>query len=77
MDDTDAWLEQQFAQEDAVRIAKEAFGLLKAQWYLNHYQCSECDQAWTDEWSCACDDDCPMCGTTMTPVESEDIEDDG
>ena len=30
--------------------------------YINHYHCEECDVSWTDQWSCACDDECPECG---------------
>lgn len=43
-------------------------------WFLNTYQCNRCDQTWTDEWSCTCDDDCPHCGARhMSPLESEDL----
>jgi len=31
-------------------------------WFLNHYTCYRCDQDWSDNWSCTCDDDCPHCG---------------
>ena len=31
-------------------------------------------RAWTDEWSCMCDDECPHCGARdMTPFDSEDL----
>lgn len=50
------------------REAFEADG----QWLINTYECT-CGTSWADEWSCACDDDCPACGTTMTPVDSEDV----
>ncbi|NTX18029.1 hypothetical protein [Burkholderia cepacia] len=43
-------------------------------WLKNHYRCTECGTEWHDEWDCACDDDCPECGTTMTPRDSEEIE---
>lgn len=39
----------------------------------NSYHCEKCDVSWTDEWSCACDDECPECGTVYTPEESEEI----
>jgi hypothetical protein len=42
--------------------------------FLNYYKCERCAWAWTDEWSCMCDDDCPRCGETMTPFMSDDIE---
>lgn len=43
-------------------------------WFANHYVCSRCGSFWTDEWSCACDDDCPECGARhMSPTESDDL----
>ena len=43
-------------------------------WFLNFYRCDRCDRLWTDEWSCACDDECPRCGRRdMTPFNSEDL----
>ena len=43
-------------------------------WLRNHYQCYRCDYEWADEWSCQCDDDCPVCGARhASPVESEDL----
>lgn len=43
-------------------------------WFLNHYRCDDCGHQWSDEWSCTCDDDCPECGTTMTPTCSDELE---
>lgn len=40
--------------------------------WLNKYECLDCDTTWEDTWSCQCDDDCPKCGTTMTPYDSDD-----
>ena len=42
--------------------------------FRNHYHCSDCDVSWDDEWSCACDDKCPECGTSYSPVSSEVVE---
>lgn len=42
-------------------------------WFLNHYQCDRCAAAWEDDWSCMCDDDCPECGLTMSPEDSDDL----
>lgn len=43
-------------------------------WFLNFYRCDSCSRIWTDEWSCACDDQCPYCGNRdMTPFNSEDL----
>ncbi len=43
--------------------------------FLNYYFCKQCDTAWTDEWDCQCDDECPSCGTDHEPYKSEDLED--
>ena len=40
--------------------------------YLNHYQC-ECGEAWTDQWSCACDDRCPDCDAPISPTKTVDL----
>lgn len=43
-------------------------------WYRNHYECYRCGGTWEDEWSCACDDECPHCeARDATPVESDDL----
>ncbi len=43
-------------------------------WYLNKYECSNCDAVWDDEWSCMCDDECPNCGASdHSPVASSDM----
>jgi rubrerythrin len=43
-------------------------------WYKNHYVCEECGNAWDDEWSAACDDDCPHCDARhMEALESDDL----
>ena len=43
-------------------------------WFRNQYECDSCGCYWEDEWSCACDDDCPECGARhMTPVDSIDL----
>lgn len=45
------------------------------EWFVNFYYCPDCDVEWQDEWSCMCDDECPECGITYTPYESQVIED--
>lgn len=43
-------------------------------WLRNYYQCADCGHEWIDEWSCACDDDCPDCGARhMSPLNSDDL----
>jgi predicted Zn-ribbon and HTH transcriptional regulator len=27
------------------------------------YRCPECGHEWNEQWSCACDSECPICGT--------------
>jgi hypothetical protein len=39
------------------------------------YSCPECGESWEDEWSCACNGECPECGVKdIEPVESELLE---
>ena len=40
---------------------------------INTYHCPKCGCEWRDEWDCGVDDDCPDCGTTCSPVDSEAI----
>lgn len=40
--------------------------------FLNHYKCT-CGFEWNDVWGCIVDDECPICGITISPYESEDI----
>lgn len=43
-------------------------------WFLNRYRCDECEVDWSDEWDCQCDDECPECGVSYTPVESTETD---
>jgi uncharacterized protein with PIN domain len=38
--------------------------------FVNHYR--HCGQEWSDEWSCACNDRCPVCNAEIEPYESEE-----
>ena len=43
---------------------------------LNHYRCPSCEHTWTDQWDCACDDECPRCGQRhISPIVSNDLDD--
>ena len=43
-------------------------------WCRNFYHCTDCGTHWEDEWSCCCDDECPVCGSgDWSPYESEDL----
>ncbi|UGY23795.1 MULTISPECIES: hypothetical protein [Bradyrhizobium] len=41
--------------------------------FLNSYHCDACDVSWEDQHSCGCDDECPECGTAISPETSEVI----
>jgi len=40
--------------------------------FLNRY-CCDCGNEWADQWSCACDDRCPVCNTSTSPSSSRDL----
>ena len=42
-------------------------------WMTNHYTCAACGHVWDDEWSCAVDDECPICGADISPEDSTDL----
>ena len=42
-------------------------------WFLKYYRHAECTAAWTDEWSCACNDRCPGCGAEIEPYDWDDL----
>ncbi len=37
----------------------------------NHYEHDACGTEWTDDHSCACDDECPGCGASIEPTRSD------
>lgn len=39
---------------------------------LSFYCCEKCGEIWESVWTCACDDECAVCGTTMTPYYSDE-----
>jgi hypothetical protein len=41
--------------------------------FINYYRCPDCNIEWQDEWSCACDDECPVCAISYSPYMSVDI----
>lgn len=47
---------------------EEPTGLL-----LNKYKCT-CGKFWADVYDCAVDTDCPECGLTITPYDSEEVK---
>ena len=42
-------------------------------WFLKYYRHRECGVAWTDEWSCACNDRCPKCDAEIEPYDWDDL----
>ena len=41
------------------------------------YRCPECDYEWQEQWSCACDSECPNCGLKNITALSWDDSDVG
>jgi hypothetical protein len=41
--------------------------------FRNHYHCPNDRTKWIDEWSCACNDKCPVCHAEIEPYLSEEI----
>ena len=41
--------------------------------FRNYYCCPYDRAAWINEWSCMCNDRCPMCRAEIEPCDSEDI----
>lgn len=39
--------------------------------FTNRYR--HCGVEWADDWSCQCNDECPVCGAEIEPYESEDL----
>lgn len=50
--------------------AVEVLGAEVVTEFENTYECP-CGATWHDFWCAACDDDCPECGTTCSPSDSE------
>jgi hypothetical protein len=42
--------------------------------FVNHYTCTECNEVWQDQWSCACNDKCPVCNREIEPDPEASIE---
>jgi hypothetical protein len=41
--------------------------------FLNRYVCPGDGAAWEDQWSCTCNDRCPVCNKEIEPGESVDL----
>lgn len=75
----DVWreFESEAEMEDFLRDAVQPYpgALLSAmQGQVNQvestYRHDECEEEWTNRWSCACDDECPSCGHDIEPRDS-------
>ena len=42
-------------------------------WFRNSYRHEECNVSWIDEWSCTCDDRCPVCDAEIEPNNFVDL----
>jgi hypothetical protein len=42
-------------------------------WFLKRYSCEECGTAWQDEWSCPCNDKCPVCNVETETDDWDDL----
>jgi hypothetical protein len=38
-----------------------------------YYACEDCLHEWTESWTSACDDECPLCGKAYSPYYSVDL----
>lgn len=64
----------EFQRMSAIEEALEALGIERV--YINHYRCEYCGTEWEDQWSCACDDECPGCGRDISPYSFEIVGED-
>jgi hypothetical protein len=55
------------------RLFDHSKGALVLTWFLKYYSHDECNTHWTDEWSCACNDSCPECGSEIEPYRWDDL----
>lgn len=63
-----------FAELDAED--EEAFAAESEERLLDiEYRCPECGHEWTEQWSCACDSQCPACGLKSIEALSWDEAD--
>src|SRR5215831_5732402 len=42
-------------------------------WLRKLYRHDACGVSWTDEWSCACNDRCPLCEAEIEPYDFVDL----
>jgi hypothetical protein len=42
-------------------------------WFHNRYHHQDCKTSWDDEYSCTCNDRCPVCNAEIEPESSDDL----
>lgn len=42
-------------------------------WFLKYYRHSKCRAAWSDEWSCPCNERCPKCDAEIEPYDWDNL----
>lgn len=42
---------------------------------VSHYHCRQCGAVWEASWDSACDDECGVCGITLSPMAFADDPD--
>ena len=42
-------------------------------YFVMTHKCWRCGEEWWDEHDCACDDDCPSCDATNSPISFEAV----
>jgi hypothetical protein len=62
-------------RREAVNLALELF--LPERFYNSSYRHAACDEEWTSIWDCACDDECPSCGASVSPHDWFECDEDG
>lgn len=61
---------------DGPRRDRAPGGLVRetpASLFVNYYRCPDDGTAWSDVWSCACNDRCPRCNHEITPYHSVEL----
>lgn len=42
-------------------------------WFRNHYRHAKCAIGWNMNWSCTCNDRCPVCDAEIEAHDSDDL----
>lgn len=64
-------------EEEQARITEEYEAQVEhGEVWRNYYVCANrhAPECWEDVWSCKCDDECPICGASVSPHWSERVE---